>query len=96
MQFTQPSIVPESAFPRILELMATGRLFRYCGKGGAEGSDASVAEQMVADYIGADYCIGVNSCSSAVSPSPLAPARLRPPLTPPPPRRSTSPCWRSG
>jgi len=66
LQFTQPSIVPESAFPRILELMATGRLFRYCGKGGAEGSDASVAEQMVADYIGADYCIGVNSCSSAI------------------------------
>ena len=47
--------------------MATGRLFRYCGKGGAEGSDASVAEQMVADYVGAEYCIGVNSCSSAVS-----------------------------
>eukprot|EP01043_Picozoa_sp_COSAG02_P056928 COSAG02_NODE_6829_length_3340_cov_1.472077_2_plen_196_part_00 len=78
MQFTQPSIVPESAFPRILELMATGRLFRYCGKGGAEGSDASVAEQMVADYIGADYCIGVNSCSSAVSPSP---PRARPPAS---------------
>lgn len=79
MQFTQPSIVPESAFPRILELMATGRLFRYCGKGGAEGSDASVAEQMVADYIGADYCIGVNSCSSAVRLAP--PPRARPPVS---------------
>ena len=59
--------------------MATGRLFRYCGKGGAEGSDASVAEQMVADYIGADYCIGVNSCSSAVRLPP--PLRARPPAS---------------
>ena len=66
VQFSQPSIVPEKAFPRIMELMSTGRLFRYCGKGGAEGSDASVAEQMVADWIGTKYCIGVNSCSSAV------------------------------
>ena len=54
--------------------MATGRLFRYCGKGGAEGSDASVAEQMVADYVGAEYCIGVNSCSivTARTPTPRA------------------------
>eukprot|EP01048_Picozoa_sp_COSAG05_P016399 COSAG05_NODE_2105_length_3552_cov_3.767738_6_plen_123_part_00 len=46
--------------------MSTGRLFRYCGHGGAEGSDASIAEKLVAEWIGTKYCIGVNSCSSAV------------------------------
>jgi dTDP-4-amino-4,6-dideoxygalactose transaminase len=63
--FSQPSIVPETANERVLELMASGRLFRYCSKN-AEDSDASLAEKAVAEYIGQKYCIGVNSCSSAI------------------------------
>ena len=50
-----------------MELMATGRLFRYCGEGGAEGSDASVAEKMVAEWIGTKvrhtHAILIRACS---------------------------------
>jgi len=44
--------------------MRTGRIFRYTL--GRDESDASRAEQLVADWIGQKYCIGVNSCSSAI------------------------------
>ena len=55
--FTQPSVIPESANARVLELMKTGRLFRYSAKD-ADDSDAALAEKAVADYIGQKYCIG--------------------------------------
>jgi dTDP-4-amino-4,6-dideoxygalactose transaminase len=64
-KFDQPSIVPASANERVLELMASGRIFRYTLP--KEESDASKAEQMVADWIGHKYCVGVNSCSSGIN-----------------------------
>eukprot|EP00933_Yihiella_yeosuensis_P040381 TRINITY_DN34682_c0_g1_i1.p1 TRINITY_DN34682_c0_g1~~TRINITY_DN34682_c0_g1_i1.p1 ORF type:complete len:755 (+),score=138.76 TRINITY_DN34682_c0_g1_i1:128-2392(+) len=62
--FDQPAVVPSSANNRVIELMQSGRIFRYTLS--AEESDAAQAEKMVADWIGSKYCIGVNSCSSAI------------------------------
>lgn len=62
--FDQPAVVPETADKRVLDLMHSGRIFRYTTS--AEESDAAQAEKMVAEWIGSKYCIGVNSCSSAI------------------------------
>lgn len=69
-----PDPIPVEGQEDALELMRTGRLFRYCsnptGSSSSHGentnSAVSLCEQEVAAYTGHDYCVGVNSCGSAL------------------------------
>lgn len=57
--------VPEEGIGRAVEIMRSGRMFRY-STGDAETSDASLLEREFAAYIGVKFALGVNSCSSAL------------------------------
>jgi dTDP-4-amino-4,6-dideoxygalactose transaminase len=48
-----------------LELMKTGRLYRYNVDKGEE-SIVSLCEKDICDYTGFKYCVGLNSCGSAL------------------------------
>jgi dTDP-4-amino-4,6-dideoxygalactose transaminase len=48
-----------------LELMKTGRLYRYNVSPGEE-STVSMCEKDICDYTGFKYCVGLNSCGSAL------------------------------
>lgn len=48
-----------------LELMKTGRLYRYNASPGEE-STVSMCEKDICDYTGFKYCVGLNSCGSAL------------------------------
>jgi len=60
-----PDPVPEEGQQAALELMKTGRLYRYNVKPG-EDSVVSLCEQEIAEYMGFDYCVALNSCGSAL------------------------------
>ena len=58
-----PDPVPEEGQMEALELMKTGRLYRYnIGKG--EESVVSMCEKEVTEYTGHKYCVALNSCGS--------------------------------
>ena len=60
-----PDPIPEEGQQAALELMKTGRLYRYnIGKG--EESVVSLCEEEIAEYTGFKYCVGLNSCGSAL------------------------------
>merc|ERR1719491_677587 len=60
-----PDPVPESGQQEALELMRTGRMYRYnIAKG--EESVVSMCEKEIADYTGFKYCVALNSCGSAL------------------------------
>src|SRR5210317_524434 len=60
-----PDPVPEEGQQAALELMKTGKMYRYnIAKG--EESVVSMCEQEIADYTGFKYCVGLNSCGSAL------------------------------
>ena len=60
-----PDPVPVEGQEAALELMQTGRLYRYnIGKG--EESVVSMCEEEIAAYTGHKYCVGLNSCGSAI------------------------------
>lgn len=48
-----------------LELMKTGRMYRY-NVNSAEESTVSMCEKELADYTGHKYCVALNSCGSAL------------------------------
>jgi dTDP-4-amino-4,6-dideoxygalactose transaminase len=60
-----PDPIPEAGQREALELMKSGRLYRYSVKS-AEDSVVSRCEKEIADYMGHKYCIGLNSCGSAL------------------------------
>jgi len=60
-----PDPVPEAGQEEALELMKTGRLYRYNVAPG-EDSVVSMCEKEIADYTGFKYCVGLNSCGSAL------------------------------
>jgi dTDP-4-amino-4,6-dideoxygalactose transaminase len=60
-----PDPIPEAGQLAALELMKTGRLYRYCIPAGEE-SVVSMCEKEICDYTGFKYCIGLNSCGSAL------------------------------
>ena len=60
-----PDPIPEEGQQAALELMKTGRLYRYNISPG-EDSVLSMTEQAVCDYTGFKYCVGLNSCGSAL------------------------------
>jgi len=60
-----PDPIPVEGQEAALELMKTGRLYRYNVKS-AEESTVSQCEQAVVDYTGHKYCVALNSCGSAI------------------------------
>lgn len=59
-----PLIPHRKAAERILDILETGRGFRY--EGGPEESDASMLEVKFAKLVGMRYAVALNSCSSAI------------------------------
>lgn len=60
-----PDPVPKEGMVDAIELMQTGRMYRYnIGKG--EESVVSLTEIEVAKYTGHKYCVALNSCGSAL------------------------------
>lgn len=60
-----PHTVPEDGIPRIVDMLKKGDLFRYGGND--EGSlQVSYVESEMAAYTGHKYCVGLNSCGSAI------------------------------
>jgi dTDP-4-amino-4,6-dideoxygalactose transaminase len=60
-----PDPVPVEGQQAALELMKTGRLYRYNVKT-ADESIVSMCEKEIADYTGHKYCVALNSCGSAL------------------------------
>jgi dTDP-4-amino-4,6-dideoxygalactose transaminase len=60
-----PDPIPVEGQQAALALMQSGRLYRYnIGKG--EESTVSMCEKEICDYTGFKYCVGLNSCGSAL------------------------------
>ncbi len=62
---TEPEPIPETGIARAVELMRSGRLFRY-GEMGADQLDVSLLEQEFAAFVGRHYCVAVNSGGGAL------------------------------
>jgi dTDP-4-amino-4,6-dideoxygalactose transaminase len=62
---TEPEPVPEAGIARAVELMRSGRLFRY-GEMGADQLDVSLLEQEFAAFVGRRYCVALNSGGGAI------------------------------
>lgn len=62
---TEPAPIPEAGIARALELMRSGRLFRY-GELGAEQNDVALLEQEFAAVVGRRFCVAVNSGGAAL------------------------------
>jgi dTDP-4-amino-4,6-dideoxygalactose transaminase len=60
-----PDPIPEEGQQEALELMKSGRLYRY-NVASAEESVVSKCEKEIADYTGHKYCVALNSCGSAI------------------------------
>lgn len=60
-----PDPIPVEGQEAALELMKSGRLYRYNVKEAAE-STVSQCEKEIADYTGHKYCVALNSCGSAL------------------------------
>lgn len=60
-----PDPIPVEGQQAALELMQTGRLYRY-NVGPGEESTVSMCEKEICDYTGFKYCVGLNSCGSAL------------------------------
>jgi dTDP-4-amino-4,6-dideoxygalactose transaminase len=60
-----PDPIPEEGQQAALELMKTGRLYRYNISPGEE-SVVSMCEKEICEYTGFKYCVGLNSCGSAL------------------------------
>ena len=62
---TEPDPVPEAGILRAVELMRSGRLFRY-GEMGADQADAALLESEFARLVGRAYCVALNSGGAAL------------------------------
>jgi len=60
-----PDPVPQSGIDEAVELMSTGRMYRYNVKDAAS-STVSKCEVEIAAYTGHKYCVALNSCGSAI------------------------------
>ena len=60
-----PDPIPVEGQEAALELMKTGRLYRYNIAPGEE-SVVSMCEEEISAYTGHKYCVGLNSCGSAI------------------------------
>lgn len=62
---TEPEPIPAAGQERALELMRSGRLFRY-GEVGADQLDAALLEDEFGTFVGRRYCVAVNSCGCSL------------------------------
>ncbi len=62
---TEPEPIPEAGIARAIELMRSGRLFRY-GEAGADQLDVALLEKEFAQFVGRKFCIAVNSGGGAL------------------------------
>lgn len=62
---SQSEPIPDAAIEQAVALMRSGRLHRY-GEQGAGTPEPSLLEQEYAAYVGARYCVAVNSCGAAM------------------------------
>lgn len=62
---TEPEPIPAAGIARAVELMQSGRLFRY-GEMGADQLDVSLLEQEFAAFVGRKFCVAVNSGGCAI------------------------------
>jgi len=60
-----PDPVPQAGIDEAVELMSTGRMYRYNVKDAAS-STVSKCEVEIANYTGHKYCVALNSCGSAI------------------------------
>jgi dTDP-4-amino-4,6-dideoxygalactose transaminase len=63
--FSKPMSIPQEGIDAAVEVMRTGRIFRYSSTS-AETSQVANAEKEFAEMVGQKYAIAVNSCSSAI------------------------------
>lgn len=63
--FTRPMSIPDEGIEAAVEVLRSGRLFRYSSSSAAV-SQVALAEVEFAKATGARFAIGVNSCSSAI------------------------------
>jgi dTDP-4-amino-4,6-dideoxygalactose transaminase len=61
-----PDPVPQAGIDEAVELMSTGRMYRY-NVPNAESSVVSKCEVEIAEYTGHKYCVSLNSCGSAIT-----------------------------
>ena len=64
-EFTRQEPIPEAGVKRAIELMQSGRLHRYNTAAG-EVSEVALLEKEYAEYVGAQYCLGLSSCGSSI------------------------------
>ncbi len=64
-EFTRQEPIPEAGIKRALELMQSGRLHRYNTAAG-EVSEVALLEKEYAEYVGAQYCLGLSSCGRSI------------------------------
>lgn len=62
---SEPPPVTEVGVARAMEILQSGRLFRY-GEEQNKCSEATSLEEEFALFLGVKYCVGVNSCGSAM------------------------------
>jgi dTDP-4-amino-4,6-dideoxygalactose transaminase len=62
---TEPEPIPEAGIARAVELMRSGRLFRY-GETGADQRDVALLETELAAFVGRRFCIACNSGGGAM------------------------------
>lgn len=60
-----PDPIPEAGQQKVIELMKSGRLYRY-NADSAETCEVSQCEKDFAAYTGHKYAVGLNSCGSAI------------------------------
>ena len=65
IDLSDPGAIPEAAIDTAVEIMRSGRLFRYGEYGGAD-NHAALLEEEFAAYVGSRYAVAVNSGGSAI------------------------------
>ena len=65
IDLSTPDPIPPEGVERAVEIMRSGRLFRYDEEQG-QASETSLWESEVADYLGRRYVVAVNSCGAAL------------------------------
>lgn len=63
---TLPEPIPQEGIDRAVELMHSGRLFRYGESGAGDTDDAALLETRMAQLLGRRYAVGVNSCGASL------------------------------
>ncbi|MEN8219990.1 MAG: aminotransferase class I/II-fold pyridoxal phosphate-dependent enzyme [Pseudomonadota bacterium] len=64
-KLSQFSPIPEIGVKKALELMESGALYRYCSTN-PEESEVALFEKDIAEYVGSNFALAVNSCGSAM------------------------------